>query len=181
MIIKVDIDGVLRNMNDKLVSLYNQRFKTNLTVEDMTDYDVSKSFPLFEIQTQTTAKDYFFNTHKEDVFYFTKAYDGVQESMQKLKDNGHKIVIATWQFTTMNKKLTLDWLDAKGIPYDDICFTKDKWMIQGDIIIDDNPEFILNEKETAYKYLVDQPYNQECNFEGSRVKSLSEAVDLICR
>ena len=44
-----------------------------------------------------------------------------------------------------------------------------------------DPEFILNERETAYKYLVDQPYNQECNFEGSRVKSLSEAVDLICR
>jgi 5'(3')-deoxyribonucleotidase len=85
----------------------------------------------------------------------------------------------TWQFSNINKKLTLDWLDALSIPYDDICFTKDKWMIQGDILIDDNPEFILNEKDTSFKYLVDQPYNQECNFEGSRVKSLKEAVDLI--
>ena len=181
MIIKVDIDGVLRNMNDMLVHLYNQRFKTNLTVEELTDYDVSKSFPLFEMWTHTTAVEYFFNEHKEEVFFEANPYSGVKEAMQKLMDNGHKVVIVTWQFTTMNKKLTLDWLDENKIPYDDICFTRDKWMIQGDIIIDDNPELILNEKETAYKYLVDQPYNQECNFEGSRVKSLSEAVDLVCR
>jgi 5'(3')-deoxyribonucleotidase len=130
---------------------------------------------------KTTAIDFFFHKNAEKVFYLSEPYEGVENAMQKLKDNGHKIVIVTWQFSNINKKLTLDWLDALSIPYDDICFTKDKWMIQGDIIIDDNPEFILNEKETAYKYLVDQPYNQECNFEGSRVKSLSEAVDLICR
>ena len=181
MIIKVDIDGVLRNMNAMLVHLYNQKFKTNLTVEDIIDYDVSKSFPLFEIETQFTATEYFFKVRSTDTLFMSKPYEGVREAMQKLKDNGHKIVIATWQFSLKNKQCTLEWLKEYQIPYDDICFTKDKWMIQGDIIIDDNPEFILNEKETAYKYLVDQPYNQECNFEGSRVKSLSEAVDLICR
>ena len=179
MIIKVDIDGVLRNMNDMLLHLYNQKFKTNLTVEDLTDYDVSKSFPLFEMRGKTTAIDFFFHKNAEKVFYLSEPYEGVEDAMQKLKDNGHKIVIVTWQFSNINKKLTLDWLDALSIPYDDICFTKDKWMIQGDILIDDNPEFILNEKDMSFKYLVDQPYNQECNFEGCRVKSLKEAVDLI--
>ena len=106
MIIKVDIDGVLRDMNAMLVHLYNQKFKTNLTVEDLTDYDVSKSFPLFGMRGNTTAMDFFFHKMAKKVFYLSEPYEGVEDAMQKLKDNGHKIVIVTWQFSNINKKLT---------------------------------------------------------------------------
>ena len=174
------MDGVLRNMNARMIELYNQKFKTNLTIEDITDYDVSKSFPLFEMRGNMTAKDYFFKVRSLDCFLLSKPYEGVKEAMQKLKDNGHKIVIVTWQFSIKNKSYTLEWLEENHIPYDDICFTKDKWMIQGDVLIDDNPEFILDEREKSYKYLIQQPYNQECNFEGSKVRSFKAAVELIC-
>jgi uncharacterized HAD superfamily protein len=174
------MDGVLRNMNAKMIELYNQKFKTDLTLEDITDYDVSKSFPLFEMRGNMSAIDFFFHKNAKKVFYLSEPYDGVENAMQKLKDNGHKIVIVTWQFSNINKKLTLDWLDALSIPYDDICFTKDKWMVQGDVLIDDNPEFILDERDRSYKYLVQQPYNQDCNFDGSKVRSFKAAVELIC-
>jgi uncharacterized HAD superfamily protein len=85
-------------MNARMIELYNQKFKTDLTIEDITDYDVSKSFPLFEMRGNMTAKDYFFKVRSLDCFLLSKPYEGVKEAMQKLKDNGHKIVIVTWQF-----------------------------------------------------------------------------------
>ena len=68
-------------------------------------------------------------------------------AISELKKAGHKIIITTWQFTLMNKVNTLYFLSLNDIPYDDICFTKDTWLIKADWIIDDNPEFIYNEKE----------------------------------
>ena len=71
------MDGVLRNMNAKMIELYNQKFKTDLTLEDITDYDVSKSFPLFEMRGNMSAIDFFFHKNAKKVFYLSEPYDGV--------------------------------------------------------------------------------------------------------
>ena len=40
MIIKVDVDGVIRNMFDNMCKVYNNCFNEHMTVEDIFDYDV---------------------------------------------------------------------------------------------------------------------------------------------
>ena len=175
------MDGVIRNIFDNMCDIYNTNFGTSITVDDIFDYDVEVVFPKIREKFGMSAADYFFKEKSIDIFLFSKPYDGVKEALEKLRNNGHKVVIVTWQYTLDNKLRTLKFLDNNQIPYDDICFTRDKWMIQGDWIIDDNPEFIFDERETAHKMLIRMPYNKGIRFEGLREKSLKKAVDLILK
>lgn len=181
MIIKIDVDGVIRNINEKMCYLYNQAFGENLTEEDIFDYDVEKVFNKIKEELGRSAVQYFFGWCSEEVFLNSRPYDGVIEAIQKLRDAGHKVVIVTWQFNLKNKYNTLLFFEKNGIPYDDICFTRDKWMIQGDWLIDDNPEFITDEREKSRKIMIRMPYNKDCKFFCTRADNLQEAVDIILK
>ena len=77
-------------------------------------------------------------------------------------------------------KSTIDFFNRNDLFYDDICFTKDKWMINGDYLIDDNPMFILDEKDKAKKIIIDRPYNQLEEYNNiKRCYSLMDAVNFI--
>ena len=161
MIIKVDVDGVIRNMFDNMCGVYNRCFNEHMTVEDIFDYDVDVVFPRIKKELGISAADFFFKLNGKKLFLYSEPYDGVKEALEKLRKEGHKVVIVTWQYTLDNKMNTLRFLFINEIPYDDICFTRDKWMIQGDWIIDDNPEFLNDEREKANKIMIKMPYNKE--------------------
>lgn len=55
MIIKIDVDGVIRNINETLCRLYNDLFNENLTPDDMFDYDVEKVFNRIQEEMGLTA------------------------------------------------------------------------------------------------------------------------------
>lgn len=179
MIIKIDVDGVIRNINETLCRLYNDLFNENLTSENILDYDVDKTFKRIHQELGLSACDYFFDLSSKEVFLNSSPYDGVREAILDLKQSGHKVVIVTWQYSLENKYNTLLFLQKNKIPYDDICFTRDKWMIQGDWLIDDSPEFICNKKERAKKILVNMPYNKDIDYDGIRANNLKEAVNII--
>ena len=178
MIVKIDMDGVIRNIFDTMCNIYNDVFRTHMCVNDIYDYDVELVFSKVRERIGIKAADYFFKLWAYKVFYESKPYDGVKEALEKLRNEGHKVIIVTWQYTLDNKLNTLRFLDNNKIPYDDICFTRDKWMIQADWIIDDNPEFLLDEREKSKKIMVNMPYNKHINeYDGIRVNNLCEAVE----
>lgn len=179
MIIKIDMDGVIRNINETMCEMYNGLFEENLTVEDIFDYDVDKTFKRIQEEMGMTACNYFFDLSSKEVFLNSSPYDGVREAILDLRHAGHKVVIVTWQYNLENKYNTLLFLQKNKIPYDDICFTRDKWMIQGDWLIDDNPEFIEDEREKSSKIMIRMPYNKNCKFFCTRANDLKEAVDII--
>ena len=43
MIIGVNIDGVLRNLLNKLISTYEKYYEGKVDVKDITDYDIRKT------------------------------------------------------------------------------------------------------------------------------------------
>ena len=176
MRIKIDIDGVLRDMLSSMISIYNETFKQNLTINQIEDYDIAKSFPAF----QTTCRDpykFFFDEHEKWTILSPNPYDGVVFSMKKLHDKGHKLVIVTKQPSTASKKDTIEWLYMWDIPYDEIHFANEKWRIEGDILIDDNPEYLNEEREKSIKICINMPYNQGSN--GIRFKTFNDAADFI--
>lgn len=179
MVIKIDVDGVIRNINKSMVDLYNRDFFDSLKVDDISEYDVEKVFPKIKKTLGITASDYFFKFNSNKIFLLSETYSKVRESIDLLRNNGHKVIIVTWQPVFRNKINTLYFLESNGIQYDDICFTKDKWMVQGDWLIDDNPEFITDERDESKKMMIKMPYNKECNFPCNRANNLQEAVDII--
>ena len=52
-------------------------------------------------------------------------------------------------------------------------------MIQGDWLIDDNPEFITDERDKSSKVMIRMPYNKDCKFFCTRANDLQDAVDII--
>lgn len=181
MIIKVDIDGVLRDLVSAICDVYNNTFDQDVKPSDVTDYSINEFFPLIKEKFNILPTDFFFINKGEAVFKnLALPFPKVKKDMQRLIDEGHQIVICSWQFTHRNRVATLEWLERWKIPFSDICFTKNKWLVGGDVIIDDNPAFLSDPMENAIKIIVTQPYNTDYNDEGViRVNSFSEAVDAI--
>ena len=176
MRIKVDVDGVLRSLTPTMVSLYNEKFGTCMKVEDAIDYDVNVSFPLLK-KNNIDAFKFFFEDNAYIIFATTPAYKNAAKALKKLIDNGHKVTIVTHQTTTQNKILTLEWIDGHHIPYDSIAFTRKKYNIHGDILIDDNIDILNNEPKETRKICIAAPYNKE--YKGERYNSIEEAVNNI--
>lgn len=178
MRIKVDVDGVLRNLTPLMVKLYNDKFGTSLTIDDVKDYDVDVSFPLFK-ENNINAFKYFFEENAYIMFAMAPSFKNAAKSLQKLIDNGHKVTIVTYQTTTQNKILTLEWIDGNHIPYDSISFTRKKYNVAGDILIDDNPDWLNNENSNTRKICIASPYNKD--YEGERYNNIEEAVNAILK
>lgn len=179
MIVKIDVDGVIRDIFTRMCEIYNDMFNTNLKPSDIYDYDVEKVFPKIKQTFNMDASYFFFDANSEEIFFKSKPYLDAKTSIERLINEGHHVVIATWQKTDKNKTDTLNFLKKYKIPYHDICFTRDKWMIKSDVIIDDNPEFILDERDESDRIMINMPFNINTDFSGIRVNNLKEAVDLL--
>ena len=174
--IKVDIDGVLRDILPTMCDKYNYAFGTYLTPSDVSEYDVSKAFPLIESELNISAVDYFFNIHGEDIFRNSKPYDGAIEGINKLHDLGYKITIVSSQATDENKIDTILWLKYHDVKYHDLCFTTDKNIVKGDYMVDDYPKNLFNITGDCQCVLIDAPYNKTCN-NFTRFQSFIEFVN----
>lgn len=178
--IKIDVDGVIRDIVTTMCNCYNGLFGTDMTTEDVVLYNVNNLFPKIREKYGIEPSEFFFDRLSHAVFEsVSKPFEGVSEAIGTLMEHGYKAVIVTWQFSKANKIHTLNFLERYNIPYDDICFTKDKWMIKGDYLIDDNPEFITDKRDKSEKILVDAAYNRKLSKNYTRVKSLKEAVEYI--
>lgn len=162
MLIKIDIDGVLRNILEPMCKLYNDEFGTEITPDEVDRYRVDEMFPLIKEVYNKSAVEFFFDTNSFFVFRMAPKYKGVSKAINKLRKLGHKIVIVSYQRTLYNKIDTLLWLMTNKINYDDICFTSDKDIVKGDVMVDDNPEFLYQITGDCQTVLIDMPYNREC-------------------
>lgn len=180
MVVKIDVDGVIRDIISAMCDIYKKEFGKRVSARSIVEYDINRSFPDIKKRTGKLPSEYFFTDNADKIFEtVSKPFNGVKEAIDKLRRNGHKVVIVTWQFSLKNIKHTLDFLEMYNIRYDDICFTRDKWMIKGDYLIDDNPEFILDKRDKSKKIVVDTPYNRNISKRYTRVSSLKDAVNYI--
>ena len=160
MTIKIDMDGVIRDIIPTMLKIYNEECDGQLTANDIADYNVNTSFPNVITKKNKLATDFFFVDKAEDIFRYSPMCNGAKEAINMLHRAGHRIVICTWQFTHEAKVYTLEFLKANEIYYDDICFTKEKDLIKSDVIVDDNPEF-LKADNSEKKICIDAAYNND--------------------
>lgn len=171
-IVKVDIDGVIRDIIFTMCSLYNRETNEFFTEGDIKDYDVEKTF----VGVYDPKSFFFTGRNAEEVFMHSLPYAHSRGALQSLREAGYKVVLVTWQMGVANKKYALDWLEKWSVPYDDICFTRDKYMIEGDYLIDDNPEFLLDERDKSIKIRIEHTYNEYMKDKVAHYPNIQSAV-----
>lgn len=132
-----------------------------------------------------------FNRHhhkaviEERLFANLPAIAGARDSLWRLSDSGIWIRVIThrlyvnWGHAVAVAD-TVDWLDAQGIPYRDICFLGDKPEVGADVYVDDAPHNIEALRVAGNEVIVfDQPYNRD--FAGPRVRDWGELEPLVMK
>jgi 5'(3')-deoxyribonucleotidase len=183
----VDVDEVLRCLLCKMVALYNELLPPNerITVDDVKDFVVEKSFPKVEKITGMNPSEWFFKLHGPELFRLSDSVDGAVDAVNRLRKYG-KVIIISYQKSAENKIDTIEWLEQHNVKYDGICFVKDKSAVHTDYLIDDNDWNFLG-CNADKGVLISAPYNMDKNledilinsncFEMSRFSSLSDFVD----
>jgi 5'-nucleotidase len=109
--------------------------------------------------------------------------EGVAETLWRLSDAGVWIRIITHRLCVnwghaIAVADTVDWLDATGIPYRDICFLGAKPEVQADCYVDDAAHNVIALREAGNEVIVfDAPYNQEVD--GPRARAWTDVEQLV--
>jgi uncharacterized HAD superfamily protein len=167
MIINVDVDGVLRNIYEPYISIYNSIHNTNHIVSDIVEYSINS------ILDKEKPRE-FFMKHYKKIFGDAKPYENV-EYLNKLKEEGHKIQIVTAQYKGL-ESITLDWLHKNNIEYDSIHFTHNKEDVIGDVFVDDYI-YHLNRSKCNRIICMDRPYNQK--WKGKRINDMKDLYEML--
>lgn len=167
MEILCDVDGTVAEFVQHIINKLNSIFKEGLNgpfpkYEDIKDYNLFKYFNEKQLPAVYTlmAADTFWQT--------IPTIPGSQEAIKELREQGHTIIFLTkpWKPCRTWVAARMDWLERNFEAKDDeMIFSSRKRQITGDIMIDDNPEFLNNwakrfKKSKSHLYLFDAPYNR---------------------
>lgn len=155
MRILVDMDDTIEQLLVAWVNVANARFGTNVTCEDVTDWDVSRAFP-------GVSHDEIYGIISEDDFWKNvEPVPGAAEALKRFIDRGHEVYVVT---VTPHEqvKSKMENVLFKYFPFIDwshVIITSKKQLLKADILIDDGFHNLVG--GDYYKILVDAPYNRD--------------------
>jgi 5'(3')-deoxyribonucleotidase len=117
------------------------------------------------------------------IFRTMPVMPGAADVLWRLSDAGIWIRIIThrlyvnWGHATAVAD-TVDWLDASGIPYRDLCFLGAKPQVEADCYVEDAPHNVTALRRSgAHVIVYDQPYNRDVD--GPRAVDWTEVENLV--
>lgn len=153
MIILVDLDETLVNLVDKWVYYYNNKYGTAYKREELTEYG--------SIGDELWIEFLRIPGFHSDLPWLDPEAPKV---LQKLRKEGHRIVIATAAVAWESAKDKYAWVHTHlRIPglidgMKDLVITRDKSLIRADVLVDDNPAYLKDFRGQTIVY--DQPWNR---------------------
>lgn len=168
-IIKLDVDGVIRDCTTPLLKIYNKLSDDNVKYEQLSDWNYDVNF-----KNGHRYSDLFL-AHPKEIFENAPLYEeNIVDILNTIKHNGYLIHITTHQYHGL-EKYTVNWLHKNNIPYDYMSFVKDKTLVYGDVMIEDALHNLEASKKIGEQTIcVDRPWNQE--WVGPRIKKLEELI-----
>ena len=135
--------------------------------------------------TEDETEKYVFEDNYLD--YFGPECSPIKESVEdwkKLKAwallNDHELVLVSAQREHCIEP-TNDWLEKYGFDFDEKHYTKHKWSVDVDVLIDDSPEKleIFNERSVNYGKAIRyrQTWNESCQDKYMTIDRLSDIID----
>ena len=180
-VLGVDLDGVCAD--------YTSAFRRIAAMERNVDADSLTTEVSWDFAEWGLNRDSFLELHKTSVqdhrmFKNMPALEGVSDALWRLSDAGVWIRIVTHRLVThwghaLIVSDTVDWLDAKSIPYRDICFLGRKPEIEADAYVEDAPHNVVALRARGNTVIVfDQPYNRD--LDGLRASNWVEVEAIVC-
>ena len=145
MIIWFDMDGVLCNMIEPMCREHNKKYGTDIKPEDITEWTLSE-----------TMKDVYRNT--PNFFRILPPIPGMIDLILETNER-HEVHIASDPGRV--PKIAHDkmqWLRDYGLGKIPVTLTETKYLLRGDILIDDAVHHVKNFQ--GHSILVDAPYNR---------------------
>ena len=172
MTILVDMDDVLEQLVPGWVEFVNEQFGTQVTTEDVREWDMSKAFPtLTHAQVYSVVND-------ERLWDHVQPMPGAAEALQRLMAEGHTVYIVTATgYQTMRSKMEkVLFRYFPFLSWSQVIVTESKHLIKGDVLIDDGPHNLT--RGDYRKILFDANHNRsfdEASIGAVRVHDWQEA------
>ena len=140
--ILIDMDDTIEYLLREWISFLNQWHGTNVTEDDVHDYDLTKAFPM--LTPQQVYEPLFFH----ELWRRVKPVPGARKAIERLQEDGHDVYIVTSSnFVTIGTKVeAILHRYFPSIADDHVIVAKNKQMIRGDVLIDDAPHNLIGGK-----------------------------------
>lgn len=156
----IDIDGTI-TAQDTFVPYLNRSFHLSITLDDMTDYDLTKLLNI-------TAEEFWewMNVHEAAIYKEAKLADFAKQALDGLKKE-HRLIYITARRDHLTD-VTLDWFTSREIHYDHVELVGGHHKVEAvkkhgiDLFFEDhhgNATMIAKEAGIPV-ILFDSPYNQ---------------------
>ena len=180
-----DCDGVLRDFIPDLIegikTTHPEHADKILTPES---WEWEQWLPFW---TEDETEKYVFEDNYLD--FFGPVANPIQSSLDdwtKIRawaiENGHKLILVSAQRPHCEEPTT-EWLQRWGFMFDEIHYTKHKWSIDVDVLIDDSPEklddFDKKSVNGGTAICMEQSWNQECHTKYLSIDRLSDLTTLL--
>lgn len=172
----LDFDSVLADTMVIWVKEYNERHHTNITKNDIHEWDISKILPIGPAEISNLF-NYVWENRWEEIPPCEPNQNNFIENIHK---HGFRISILTRR-ERPTVSYVARWLDQHDIFSDDLIFVYDsmpKSEYPFDFILDDSPTNLIDITGPKVGLLFDQPWNKDFQWP-LRIKSLRDAVDMI--
>ena len=182
MRIGIDCDGVLRDFIPDLISSIKETHPEHTRkIKPVEAWEWESWLPFW---TEEETEKYVFEDNFLD--YFGVDCPPIQSSVedwpklkQWAKEHGHELVLVSAQREHC-KEPTTAWLKEYGFDFDEIHYTKEKWSIDVDVLVDDSPEKldIFNDRSVSYgkPICMKQTWNQESQKKYMTIDRLSDIM-----
>jgi 5'(3')-deoxyribonucleotidase len=152
MIVYLDMDGTIVDLMTPWLSRYNYLYNDDLKPENITQWDITKF-------VKEGAEEEIIEMLTDDLFRNAEPYDGATEFVEQLMGT-HQVRFASRPAGLgVGANAKYEWIDAffPELGHQQLTLTHYKCSLRGDIIVDDNPEFIKGFE--GDKILFSQPWN----------------------
>jgi len=185
MRIGIDCDGVLRDFIPALIDSVKESYPEHADkIKEPRDWGWETWLPFW---TEEETEQYVFEDNYLDFFGpECPPIDSAVEDWKTLKrwaeDNGHELVLVSAQRPHCEEPTT-EWLKKYGFDFEEIHYTKHKWAVDVDVLIDDSPEKLSDFKEKSVvggvPICMKQSWNKECQNSSMSIDRLSDIMSLV--
>ena len=158
--VMVDMDDTIEDLLEAWVSYLNDVYGTSVKKDDVTQWDISRSFPMLS---------------KEQVY--SPLYCNAFWREVKPIDGASVLIVTSSAYETIKVKMQeVLFRYFPFLSWDDVIITTHKQLINGDVLVDDG---VHNLEGGSYaKILVDSPHNRQYDAEANGMLRLNNWEDI---